>query len=392
MADYRVISSDNHVFEPVDLWTSRAASKFKDRVPHIKRLEDGDWWFCDGKKVIGLSDGVQAGARFEETRSTSDGSASKSAWAESSSVNLRTTGTVEEIRPGGWIPEEHMKDMDEDGVDVSIVYPTAGLLLFSVPDSDLLTEIFRTYNDWLAEFCKPFPDRIKGIACLNIDDVKSGVKELERCANMGLAGGMITVSPPQGRAYNSPEYEPLWAAAQDLQMPLGLHIATNRPGPGQEFASVMDSMTPAFLCNSDHWVRMSLAHIIFNGVFHRYPKLQLGSVEMELSWIPHFLDRLDYTYTQRVPRSDWWGNYNGDLLPSEYFHRNVFAGFQEDGLGVQMREIIGVDNLMWGSDYPHVETTFPRSRQILEEVLADCTEEEKAKIVGGNAARVYNLN
>ena len=99
MADYRVISSDSHVFEPVDLWTSRAASKFKDRVPHIKRLEDGDWWFCDGKKVIGLSDGVQAGARFEETRSTSDGSASKSAWAESSSVNLRTTGTVEEINP-----------------------------------------------------------------------------------------------------------------------------------------------------------------------------------------------------------------------------------------------------------------------------------------------------
>jgi predicted TIM-barrel fold metal-dependent hydrolase len=261
-----------------------------------------------------------------------------------------------------------------------------------MPDSDLLTEIFRIYNDWLAEFCKPFPDRLKGIACINVDDVQSGVRELERCANMGLAGGMITVYPPEGHGYNQAEYEPLWAAAQDLRTPLGLHIATNRPGPGQEFVSGADDLTPAFICNTDHWVRMSLSHMIFGGVFQRYPKLQVGSVEMELSWVPHFLDRMDYTYTQRTPRDEWWSNYKGDLLPSEYFHNNVFVGFQEDGLGIKMRDIIGVDCLMWGSDYPHVESTFPRSKQILEEILADCTEEEKAKIAGGNAARVYNLN
>ena len=374
MADYRVISSDNHVFEPVDLWTSRAEPKYKDRVPRIERLEDGDWWFCDGHKIIGTGPGSQTGMRFEEQE------------------NLQRTTTVEELRPGGWIPEEHMKDMDEDGVDVSIVYPTVGLLLYSMPDSDLLTEIFRIYNDWLAEFCKPFPDRLKGIACINVDDVQSGVRELERCANMGLAGGMITVYPPEGHGYNQAEYEPLWAAAQDLRTPLGLHIATNRPGPGQEFVSGADDLTPAFICNTDHWVRMSLSHMIFGGVFQRYPKLQVGSVEMELSWVPHFLDRMDYTYTQRTPRDEWWSNYKGDLLPSEYFHNNVFVGFQEDGLGIKMRDIIGVDCLMWGSDYPHVESTFPRSKQILEEILADCTEEEKAKIAGGNAARVYNLN
>ncbi len=374
MADYRVISSDNHVFEPGDLWTSRATSQFKDRVPRIERMEDGDWWFCDGRKVIGLGPGAQTGMRFEEPE------------------NLQRTVTVEELRPGGWIPEEHMKDMDEDGVDVSIVYPTVGLLLYSTPDSDLLTEIFRTYNDWLAEFCKPFPSRLKGIACINVDDVASGVKELERCANMGLAGGMITVYPPANRGYNLPEYEPLWAAAQDLQMPLGLHIATNRIGAGQEFQSGGDELSPEFICNADHWVRQSLARMIFSGVFHRYPKLQVGSVEMELSWVPHFLDRLDYTYTQRTPRDEWWGNYKGDLLPSEHFHQNVFIGFQEDSLGIELRNIIGVDNLMWGSDYPHVESTFPRSRQILEEILVNCTDEEKAKIAGGNAARVYNLD
>ena len=130
--------------------------------------------------------------------------------------------------------------------------------------------------------------------------------------------------------------------------------------------------------------------MIFSGVFERYPKLRVGSVEHELSWAPHFLDRLDYTYTQRIQR-EGYHRYKEDMLPSDYFHRNVFRGFQEDALGIRLRDIIGVDNIQWGSDYPHVESTFPRSREILEEILADCTEEEKAKIAGANAARVYKV-
>ena len=282
--------------------------------------------------------------------------------------------------------------MDVDGVDVSIVYPTVGLLLYSVPDSELLTSIFRTYNDWLAEFCNAVPDRLKGIATLNVDDVPSAVKELERCAKMGLTGGMITVYPPEGRGYHLPDYEPLWAASEDLEMPLGLHIATNRPGPGQEFGSgeQADRVRSSFLANADHWIRMSLGDMVFSGVFERHPKLQIGSVEMELSWIPHFLDRVDYTYTQRVQQDRY--RFKEAMLPSDYLRRNVFYGFQEDGLGVKLRDIIGVDNLLWGSDYPHVESTFPRTQQILEEILTDCTEEEKAKIAGGNAAKIYHLN
>ncbi len=285
-----------------------------------------------------------------------------------------------------------MKDMDADGVDVSIVYPTVGLLLYSVPDSALLTEIFRTYNDWLAEFCAAIPKRLKGIAMINVDDVPSGVTELERCAKMGLAAGMITVSPIDGKGYDHPEYERLWAAAEDLGTPLGLHIATNRPGAGQQFGVGEDRQrtSQSFLANADHWVRMSLADMVFSGVFERHPKLQIGSVEMELSWIPHFLDRIDYTYTQRVQQDRY--RFKEDMLPSDYIHRNVFFGFQEDALGISQRDIIGVDNLMWGSDYPHVESTFPRSRQIIEEILVDCTEEEKAKIVGSNAAKVYGLD
>ena len=377
MVGYRVISSDDHVLEPPDLWTSRIEPKFRDRAPKVVRMEDGsDWWVCDDHKTTSVALGTQAGMRFEEPEKLRFGGADN---------------TYENVPLGGYIPEEHIKDMDIDGVDVSIVYPSIGLSLFSnVPDSELLTSIFRTYNDWVAEFCSAFPRRLKGISMVNIDDVQEGIRELERCAKLGFAGAMITVYPPEDRSYDSLEYEPLWAAAQDLQMPVSLHIGTNRPGSGQEFANLL-ALTPSFFCNVDHWVRMSLGQIIFSGVFERYPKLQVGSIEMELSWAPHFLDRLDYTYTQR-PLEFVPYRYKEDMLPSDYFHRNVFVGFLEDALGIRFRDVIGVDNLLWGGDYPHFESTFPRSRQIIEEFLVDCTEEEKAKIAGGNAARIYRLD
>ena len=374
MSNYRIISSDNHVIEPTDLWTNRIDPKFKGREPHVVRLEDGDErWFCDGIMGSGAAAaGSQAGWRFEEPE------------------NLSIKGTFGEVRPGGYIPEEHVKDLDIDGVDVSILYPTEGLSLFSsVTDSELLSATFRAYNDWLAEFCATFPDRLKGIAMVNVDDVQDGLSELERGAKMGLAGAMITIYPPEDKAYDSPIYEPFWAAAQDLDIPLSLHITSNRPGPGQQYMD-FNAVKPSFICNTDHWVRISLADMIYSGVFERYPKLMVGSIEQELSWAPHFLDRLDFNYTQR-PQGDTSYRFKGDALPSDFFHSNVFLGFQEDALGIRDRHIIGVDQLQWGSDYPHSESTFPRSKEIIEEILVGCTEEEKAKIVGGNAARIYHL-
>ena len=373
MADYRIISSDNHVIEPPDLWTSRAEARFRDRAPHMVSMEDGDYWVCDGKQLASVGAGAQAGRRFEEPE------------------KLSLADTFENVRPGGYIPEEHVKDLDIDGIDVSILYPTVGLLLFaSVPDSELLTSMFRTYNDWVADFCSAFPKRLKGIAMVNIDNVQDGIKELERCANLGFAGAMITVYPPEDRSYNSPEYEPLWATAQDLEIPLGLHVVTNRPGPGQELQDLL-STTPSFVSNQDHWVRTSIGHLIFSGVFERYPRLQVGSIELDLGWVPHFLDKIDYTYTNRAIEFTPY-RFKGDLLPRDFFHQNVFLSFQEDALGIRDRHIIGVDKLIWGSDYPHFESTFPRSREIIEEILVDCTDEEKAKIVGGNAARIYHLD
>ena len=373
MADYRVVSSDQHIFEPADLWTSRIEGKYKERCPQVKLFEEGEAWFCDGRRGQQNTQGTQVGMRFEHPE------------------QISLVDKFENVRPGGYIPEEYMKDMDMDGVDVGIIYPTVSFMLYgTVPDSELLSASFRVYNDWLAEFCSANPKRLAGVAAINIDDVDEGVREMERCRKMGLISAMIPVALPEGRSYDQPEYEPIWATGQDLDMPIGLHAASNRTISSEALDAKPRIGRLSITANFDYFVRVSLADIIFSGVFERYPKLQVGAVEHELSWAAHFIDRIDYNYMQR-PGGVAGYRFKEDMLPSDYFRRNVFIGFQEDSLGIRLRDIIGVDLLQWGSDYPHQESTFPRSREVLDEILVDCTEEEKAKIAGGNAARIYKM-
>lgn len=223
---------------------------------------------------------------------------------------------------------------------------------------------------------------------VNVDDVAEGVRELARAARLGLAGAMIPVYPLPERPYSLPAYESFWAAAQDLGMPISLHTATHRPGPG---LATLDnaSQTATQRANIDYWVRCSLSDLIYAGVFERYPKLTVVAVEFELAWVPYFLRQLDYVYRERQQQATY--RFKDQMHPSDFFHRNVAVSFQEDELGIQLRQLIGVDNLMWGSDYPHAESTWPESQRILERILADVPEPEQAKIAGANAARLYHF-
>ena len=377
MGGYRVISSDSHVFEPPDLWTSRIDPEYRDRCPRVMDTERGPMWAVEGRKQQGFGQGTEPGKRFDEPE------------------KMDAFGEWEDVRPGGYDPVEAVKDLDIDGVDVSVTYPSIGLFLYcTTRNSELFTAICHTYNDWLGEFCSGAPKRLKGIAMLNVDDVSIGVEEMERCAKLGFVGAMIPVQAPEGMRYDLPEYDPLWAAAQDLEMPISLHITTNRIGPDpQEWESLKSTtygLAKHMLINGDHWVKMSISDMIFSGVFDRFPKLRVGSVEHELSWVPYFVMRLDWLHNL-TPVERGGHKFNNDMLPSEVFRQNIFVDLQEDGVGIELRHKIGIDNILWGSDYPHHESTFPRSHEILEDILSDCTEEEKAKIAGGNAARIYRL-
>ncbi len=369
MSTYTLISSDSHIVEPPDLWEKRIDARFRDRAPRLVHEEDADQWYADGVRFGNIGTNQQAGLRFETPE------------------KLTAAGRMDTVPLGGLDPHAHVKDMDVDSIAGGVLYPSQGLTVYGVPDSQLLSAIFRAYNDYLADFCKPYPNRLKGIAMLNLDQAEDAVGELQRAAKIGLAGAMIPLRPMEHR-YDHPMYEPLWAAAQDLDMPLSLHVGTRRWRP------VTDGTDPGTdaieMSNRDHDPRMAISAMIFAGVFQRYPRLRVGAVEFEVAWAPYFMARMDNVYTERavgvrLPR------FKGGTLPSDFFRRNIFISFQEDDLGIRLRSDIGIDNLLWGSDYPHAESTFPRSREIVERILQGVPEDEQAKIAGGNAARLYRF-
>ena len=370
MPEYRIISSDSHIIEPEDLWKERIDQRFKDRGPQLLHEEEADQWVCDGLRFGAIGINQQAGLRFENPE------------------ELTTGGSMETVPLGGLDPHEHVKDMDLDGVSAGVLYPSQGLTLFRVPATDVLSAAFRAYNDYLAEFCAPFPDRLKGIAMINLDDVADGVQELERSARLGLAGAMISVNPIL--PYTHPAYDRFWSAAQDLEMPLSLHVGTMRWRPGMDTDGVV-LQNPFDFPNREYDPRQCINGMIFSGAFERHPRLKVGVVEFEVAWAPYFLKRMDNFYQERAGGVQG-ERFKNDMVPSDFFRRNVFIGFQEDDLGMQLRHHIGVDILLWGSDYPHAESTFPRSRQILKEIFEGVPEEEKAKIAGGNTAKLYGFD
>jgi predicted TIM-barrel fold metal-dependent hydrolase len=367
-----VLSSDSHVFEPPDLWSTRIDRAFRDRAPRMERIDGADQIVIEKDQILsGIGLISNAGARFEAPETIS------------------AQGRFEDVHRGGYDPEQHLRDMQLDGVAGEVLYPSQGLFYFRVADTPLMSAIFRAYNDWLAEFCRTDPARLKGIAMINLDDVREGIEELERAARLGLAGAMITEYPLEHRRYDQPEYEPFWAAAAALDMPLSLHTATRRQGKirGAGDKTLRDASSRA---TKAFYPALSMCDMIFSGVFERHPRLTLAIVEFELAWAPHVLSTMDYTYRER--HEEAFHRFEGDLRPSDFFHRNVFLSFQEDAVGIRLRDVIGVDNMMWGSDYPHSESTFPQSRKILAEILAGVPEDEQARIAGANTARLYRFD
>jgi predicted TIM-barrel fold metal-dependent hydrolase len=367
-----ILSSDSHVFEPPDLWTSRIDAAFRHRAPRMERIEGADQLVVEEHQVLsGIGLISNAGARFEAPETISG------------------QGRFDDVPRGGFDPGEHLRDMALDGVAGEVLYPSQGLFYFKVADRLLMSAIFRAYNDWLAEFCSADRARLKGIAMVNLDDVEEGIAELERAARLGLSGAMIAEYPLEDRRYDRSEYEPFWTAAQALDMPLSLHTATRRQGKirGAGERTLRDASSRA---TKALWPATSMCDMIFAGVFERHPRLKLAIVEFELAWAPHLLATMDYTYRERHEEALY--RFKGGMLPSDFFHRNVFLSFQEDAIGIRLRDVIGVRNMMWGSDYPHSESTFPQSKKILAEILAGVPQDEQAEIVGGTTVRLYRFD
>jgi len=372
LANRVVISSDSHVVEPPNLWLERMDPKYGDRIPHLVKGVPYDQWYCDGLGVGAIGIFSMAGLRFENPG------------------DITSDGSYADVPAGGYDPHAHVADLDVDKVKADVIYPSIGLNMYAGPDGSFIRQVFSAYNDWLSEFCQTYPDRLKGIAMILLDDeIDKGIDELIRAHSMGMCGAMISVYPRVGETYDHPDYDSFWKQAENLQMPISLHNGTKRSSNDLTQTSEKVQFTGAEFVNRDHWVRMSISQIVLSGVFERYPNLNIVNVEHELAWIPYFLRRLDVAYLERSSQTSL--RFKNAVLPSDVMRSNVYHSFQDDELGIRDRHDIGVDKLLWASDYPHAESTFPRSQAILEEILEGVPEDEKNMIVAANTAKLYKF-
>jgi hypothetical protein len=224
MADFKLISDDSHVNEPGDLWTERIDAAFRDRAPRIvdgiPGRPPGSYLVLEGVPPIHVTQGLGAGKKPEELE------------------KFFETTTYKDARRGGWDPVERIKDQELDGVEAEVIYTTLGFRQFWLKDGALQRACFRAYNDWLAEYCSYEPRRLAGLAMMSLYDVDEAVTELRRCRKIGLRGAMIWASPPEDRPYSDGLYDPFWAEAQELRMPLSLHSITGM-GPESQTLRAM---------------------------------------------------------------------------------------------------------------------------------------------------------
>ncbi|MBV9660577.1 MAG: amidohydrolase family protein [Acidimicrobiales bacterium] len=363
-----MISSDSHVCERPDLFTTRAPARLRDRMPYVVQEEGVDYWVLeDDVKGTVAGNSTGAGDRFD--------------WD-----SRPPRQTFEDIRPGAYDPEAFLSDNEQDGVWGAVLYPTQALLYYSLmSDPEVRRASFDAVNGWIIEFAAKDPGRLKPVVLLDTDEPAYAARELERLHELGAAGANIPVWQDADHSYDGREYEPLWTAAEGLGVPLSMHIATNRPPFGKILFSYSQRATLA-----DYWVRKSLADLIFGGVFERHPALRVGSVENEAGWAAHFVTQIDHNYktNYRVPERV---RFKDGKLPTDFFRENVFVSYSEDRAAIMLRDYIGINNLMWGNDYPHGESTFPRSRQIVAEQLSGVGVEDQYLLTCGNVAHLYDF-
>ena len=366
--ELRVISADSHVLEPHDLWTSRlAGGPFADRAP--KMVEDehhGHVFVIEGLRPfpVGL-----AGA------------------AGKSSKELRWTGDqVESLRSGGWDPVARLADMDMDGIAAEVLYPSVGMTLAQSTDVEYQLACIRAYNDWLVEYCDGGQGRLVGLAMIPTVDVDAGVVEVDRTADEGLRGAMVPGMPAEGH-YAEARFDPLWAAFAQREMPVSFHILTGAMGGDPTLRSGILMMTVMSIVQQ---MQQTLALLIFGGVFDRHPSLRVVSAEHDAGWVAHLAYRLDQMYERH---HNWLGRNSAPIRrqPSEYLRENCWYTFQKDPVAVETRERVGIGQLMWASDYPHSDSTWPHSRKVIERDFAGVDDDDLAAIVGGNAVALYGL-
>ena len=358
MTPHRLYSCDDHLDLwnlPRDLWADRLPARLQERAPHVLEQTGGAWWTCDGT-VMGpyrLAGGYSAIAR---AGIDDDGSRAAD-------------------------PRLRLEDMDRDGVHASVIY---GPNLFGLPiaDPELKAAVLAGYSDWALEFNRHAPDRLCVLPVLPTHAPEAAVAELERVAKLGHRG--VIISPFEFRCSDS-AWDRLWSAAEAAHLPLSFHIGHGtsqlRIAPGSWELAAFATVGPMQLDEP-------LAMMIFSGALERHPGLRLVLAESGIGWLPYFVHRMDMEAEKHVAKAQ---DYQLRTKPSEIFRRQVYATFEEEPLGPRLLPLLGPDDFMWASDYPHPDSTFPHSRAAIAEAFAGLDAAFVERVTAINCARLYRF-
>ena len=380
MANYTIIDVDTHVTEAPDLWTSRVPASMRDSVPYVASDKRGrKLWYLKGQAFakVGLTATAGVGDMKEPPNDYAD------------------------MHPGAYDAESRLEYMDEMGIWAMVMYPNVGGFgnqqFLKLEDADLMLRCVQVYNDWQTEWASADPRRLLPITSLPFWDIDAAVKEVERCIQFDHRGILFTGEPHTfGQpVLGDPHWNPLWEVAAAHDLPISFHIGSGNMegGLSREKMKTYGPMSTFTALSVDFFLRngMQLSDLLISGVLARYPSLKFVSVESGIGWIPFVLEALDYQFMgNRVveERKDL------EMLPSEYFKRNVYACYWFEQTAPQrLFDKVGVDNILFETDFPHPTSLYgDEVHERIKGGLAECDAQTREKILWGNAAKLYKVD
>ena len=387
---YRPISADSHAVEGPEVFAG-LAERFGDDAPRVvSRDGEGDHIVIPNRRGPGLNVGRMA---LAATRLDRDGPIGRreahkpdAGTVEDPEIRAYLTGGYAAMRPGLIDGARRSEDQDVDGVAAEVLYP-GYFAMFSMKGLELLVALQRNYNDWLAQQCASSGGRLIGLAALPVQDPELAVAELERAIDLGHRGVVVASNAPEGRSYSDDVYDPLWARAQEAGVPVSFHVGCfSHIPPWLKATSGRDPI--AVYSGTASLIHDTLVALMCRGVCQRFPELQFVVAEYNAGWLAHWLDRVDQGWQREYGRDP-----SGPPVEPvhEIWRRQFHATIEDDQPALRTRDFIGEDRLMWGSDYPHTDSTWPCSADVLDEMFADYPDRTRRAITRDTVAALYHL-
>lgn len=365
---YRLLSVDDHLIEPPNVWVDRLPAKYRDVGPHVVRDDGRDWWEFEDRRVE--TPGLNAVAGKDPSQWNMD------------------PASFDDMIEGCYNPTVRLNDITENGIYGSLCFPTlprfSGTRFVEFKDKELALLCVQTYNDWhLEEWCGAAPDVYIPLMIVPLWDPEAAAKEIYRCAERGFRAISFPENPyPVGLpSFNSEEWDPLWRAVTETDIPVCLHVGTSgvvhAPSPEAHF--IVQIMASPIMTSLD-----SMIDVMMSPTLRKFPDLKIIMSEGGISWVPGAIERADRIWELNRLWVD-----TSNVRPSEMFANNFWVCFVDEPFGVEFRHKIGVDRIMWECDYPHAETPWPHSQEVVTKAMQGVPEHEVNAMLRGNAERVF---